>query len=129
MINQNELLVHFIPHGILALIYIFALSFSSHFPHHHTFTLSLHIHISTLLTLASHWHFPRLLQISIWLSGVAITVILSVVAYAGLVIYSRYLGCDPISSGLVSTKVKIPTLIGPIILLNQLPTGPFLAPK
>ena len=32
----------------------------------------------------------RTAKISIWLSGVAITVILSIVAYAGLVIYARY---------------------------------------
>ena len=32
----------------------------------------------------------RTAKISIWLSGVAITVILSIVAYAGLVIYTRY---------------------------------------
>ena len=41
---------------------------------------------------------------AIWLSGIAITVILSVVAYAGLVIYAHYINCDPIKSGLVSTK-------------------------
>ena len=33
----------------------------------------------------------RTAKISIWLSGVAITVILSIVAYAGLIIYTRYL--------------------------------------
>ena len=32
----------------------------------------------------------RTAKISIWLSGVAITVILSIVAYAGLIIYTRY---------------------------------------
>ena len=44
---------------------------------------------------------------SIWLSGIAITVILSVVAYAGLVIYAHYVNCDPIKSGLVSTKDQL----------------------
>ena len=43
----------------------------------------------------------------IWLSGIAITVILSIVAYGGLIIFSRYLNCDPISSGLVSTKDQL----------------------
>ena len=46
-------------------------------------------------------------KISIWLSGIAITVILSTVAYGGLIIFSRYLACDPISSGLVSTKDQL----------------------
>ena len=46
-------------------------------------------------------------KISIWLSGIAITVILSIVAYGGLIIFSRYLNCDPISSGLVSTKDQL----------------------
>ena len=32
----------------------------------------------------------RTAKISIWLSGVAITVILSIVAYAGLIIYTRF---------------------------------------
>ena len=80
----------------------------------------------------------RTAKISIWLSGVAITVILSIVAYAGLIIYTRfrnlaklvyilwlkcvgwqffsflespatnrYLHCDPITSGLVSTKDQL----------------------
>ena len=44
---------------------------------------------------------------AIWLSGIAITVILSVVAYAGLVIYAHYVSCDPIKSGLVSTKDQL----------------------
>ena len=49
----------------------------------------------------------RTAKISIWLSGVAITVILSVVAYAGLIIFTRYLHCDPISSRLVTTKDQL----------------------
>ena len=49
----------------------------------------------------------RTAKISIWLSGLAITVILSVVAYAGLIIFTRYLHCDPISSGLVTTKDQL----------------------
>ncbi len=62
---------------------------------------------------------------AIWLSGIAITVILSVVAYAGnqisanqrdpqidgfnlgLVIYAHYETCDPIKSGLVGTKDQL----------------------
>ena len=49
----------------------------------------------------------RTAKISIWLSGLAITVILSVVAYAGLIIFTRYLHCDPVSSGLVNTKDQL----------------------
>ena len=49
----------------------------------------------------------RTAKLSIWLSGLAITVILSVVAYAGLIIFTRYLHCDPVTAGLVSTKVRI----------------------
>ena len=49
----------------------------------------------------------RTAKISIWLSGVAITVILSVVAYAGLIIFARYQDCDPVSAGLVSTKDQL----------------------
>ena len=48
----------------------------------------------------------RTAKLSIWLSGLAITVILSVVAYAGLIIYTRYLHCDPVTAGLVTTKVR-----------------------
>ena len=44
---------------------------------------------------------------AIWLSGIAITVILSLVAYTGLVIYAHYVSCDPIKSGLVSTKDQL----------------------
>ncbi len=44
---------------------------------------------------------------AIWLSGVAITVILSVVAYAGLVIYRMYESCDPVSVGLVRSKDQL----------------------
>ena len=46
-------------------------------------------------------------QKAIWLSGIAITIILSLVAYAGLVIYAYYEECDPINSGLVSTKDQL----------------------
>ena len=46
-------------------------------------------------------------RLSIWLSGLAITVILSVVAYAGLVIFTRYINCDPVTSGLVATKDQV----------------------
>ena len=54
----------------------------------------------------------RTAKIAIWLSGIAITVILSVVAYAGLIIFSRYNSCDPVSIGLVKTKDQVinPTL-------------------
>ena len=46
-------------------------------------------------------------QKAIWLSGIAITIILSIVAYAGLIIYAYYEECDPINSGLVSTKDQL----------------------
>ena len=49
----------------------------------------------------------RTAKMSIWLSGIAITVILSIVAYAGLIIFARYLHCDPVSSKLVSTKDQL----------------------
>lgn len=49
----------------------------------------------------------RTAKLSIWLSGVAITVILSMVAYAGLIIFARYEDCDPVTSGLVSTKDQL----------------------
>ena len=93
----------------------------------------------------------RTAKISIWLSGVAITVILSIVAYAGLIIYTRfrnlaklvyilwlkcvgwqffsflespatnrYLHCDPITSGLVSTKDQLLPLFV-IDILGHLP--------
>jgi hypothetical protein len=67
----------------------------------------------------------RVAKKAIWLSGIAITLILSVVAYAGrldifrrfmclrlvlstgLVIYTRYEHCDPISKGLVASKDQL----------------------
>ena len=46
-------------------------------------------------------------QKAIWLSGISITIILSVTAYAGLVIYAHYQNCDPIKSGLVYKKDQL----------------------
>ena len=46
-------------------------------------------------------------QKAIWLSGISITIILSVTAYAGLVIYAHYINCDPITAGLVSKKDQL----------------------
>ena len=46
-------------------------------------------------------------QKAIWLSGISITIILSVTAYAGLVIYAHYINCDPIKAGLVSKKDQL----------------------
>ena len=60
---------------------------------------------------------------AIWLSGIAITVILSVVAYAGLVIYAHYINCDPIKSGLVSTKDQLLPLFV-MDLMSDLPGFP-----
>ena len=60
---------------------------------------------------------------AIWLSGIAITVILSVVAYAGLVIYAHYVNCDPIKSGLVSTKDQLLPLFV-MDLMSDLPGFP-----
>ena len=59
--------------------------------------------IQRYLTVAT----ARTAKKAIWLSGIAITVILSVVAYAGLVIYARYEKCDPVKSNLVSTKDQL----------------------
>ena len=58
-------------------------------------------------------------QKAIWLSGIAITVILSIVAYAGLIIYARYVDCDPIKSGLVNTKDQLLPLFVMDLLRNQ----------
>ena len=60
---------------------------------------------------------------AIWLSGIAITVILSIVAYAGLVIYAHYMNCDPIKSGLVSTKDQLLPLFV-MDLMSDLPGFP-----
>ena len=49
----------------------------------------------------------KVAQQAIWLSGISITIILSVTAYAGLVIYANYANCDPIKSGLVFKKDQI----------------------
>ena len=49
----------------------------------------------------------KVAQQAIWLSGISITIILSVTAYAGLVIYANYANCDPIKSGLVSKKDQL----------------------
>ena len=65
----------------------------------------------------------RTAKLSIWLSGIAITVILSIVAYAGLIIFSRYLLCDPISSGLVATKDQLLPLFV-MDILGQVPGFP-----
>ena len=49
----------------------------------------------------------KVAQQAIWLSGISITIILSVTAYAGLVIYANYANCDPIKSGLVFKKDQL----------------------
>ena len=49
----------------------------------------------------------KVAQQAIWLSGISITIILSVTAYAGLVIYANYANCDPIRSGLVFKKDQL----------------------
>ena len=49
----------------------------------------------------------RTAKVAIYLSGVAITVILSIVGYAGLIILTHYRSCDPVASGLVSTKDQL----------------------
>ena len=49
----------------------------------------------------------KVAQQAIWLSGISITIILSVTAYAGLVIYANYADCDPIKSGLVLKKDQL----------------------
>ena len=60
---------------------------------------------------------------AIWLSGIAITIILSIVAYAGLVIYAHYVNCDPIKSDLVSTKDQLLPLFV-MDLMSDLPGFP-----
>ena len=62
-------------------------------------------------------------QKAIWLSGLSITIILSVTAYAGLVIYAHYQNCDPIKSGLVHKKDQLMPLFV-MDLLSDYPEFP-----
>ena len=65
----------------------------------------------------------KVAQQAIWLSGISITIILSVTAYAGLVIYANYANCDPIKSGLVFKKDQLMPLFV-MDLLSEYPGFP-----